>query len=302
MVSLLNSNVFKDFPTLKILVSHGGGAIPYHWARFEASSLRQPGATRFSERMRNLYYDTVIYSSDSLALLIKTVGADRCLFGTERPGVGTVKDPRTGKWMDETRYLIEAFDWLSDSDKKLIFEGNAKKLFKLEGVARGMIRPLFFAVLAALPLLAQQAITVNYPAKAPANWPLFLAKEGGYYQKYGLDAKLVFAVHPAGMAMLVSGEAQMTNYPMDQAMQAAMRDSSLVIMGSPLNRGFVCDDDARGYQEYPRAEGQTIRRESAGRSALQFCAGDSGEVRDRGAGCASGSRWGRMETDASRRW
>ena len=68
----------------------------------------------------------------SLALLIKTVGADRCLFGTERPGVGTVKDPLTGKWLDETRYLIEAFDWLSDADKKLIFEDNAKKLFNLK--------------------------------------------------------------------------------------------------------------------------------------------------------------------------
>jgi OH-DDVA meta-cleavage compound hydrolase len=136
VVSLLNSNVFKDFPTLKILVSHGGGAIPYHWARFEASSLRTPGATRFSERMRNLYYDTVLYSSESLALLIRTVGADRCLFGTERPGVGTVKDPRTGKWLDETRFLIEAFDWLSDADKKLIFEDNAKKLFKLDKAAQ----------------------------------------------------------------------------------------------------------------------------------------------------------------------
>lgn len=83
-----------------------------------------------------------------------------------------------------------------------------------------------------------QSITINYPAKAPANWPLFLAKEGGYYQKYGIDAKLVFAVHPAGIAMLVSGEAQMTNYPMDQAMQAALRDGSLVIMGSPLNRAL----------------------------------------------------------------
>lgn len=85
---------------------------------------------------------------------------------------------------------------------------------------------------------APQRITINYPAKAPANWPIFLAKEGGYYQKYGIDAKLVFAVHPAGMAMLVSGEAQMTNYPMDQAMQAAMHDPTLVIMGSPLNRGL----------------------------------------------------------------
>ncbi len=95
----------------------------------------------------------------------------------------------------------------------------------------------FVLLLAALPLLGQQ-ITINYPAKAPANWPLFLAKEGGYYQKYGLDVKLVFAVHPAGMAMLVSGEAKMTNYPMDQAMQAAMTDGSLVIVGSPLNRGL----------------------------------------------------------------
>jgi ABC-type nitrate/sulfonate/bicarbonate transport system substrate-binding protein len=90
-----------------------------------------------------------------------------------------------------------------------------------------------------LPAAAQlKPITINYPAKAPANWPLFMAKEGGYYQKNGLDAKLVFAVHPAGMAMLVSGEAQMTNYPMDQAMQAAMRDGSIVIMGSPLNRAL----------------------------------------------------------------
>jgi len=95
------------------------------------------------------------------------------------------------------------------------------------------------AALWALPAWAQlQKITINYPAKAPANWPLFLAQEGGYYKKYGFDATLAFAVHPAGIAMLVSGEAVMTNYPMDQAMQAAMRDGSLVIVGSPLNRGL----------------------------------------------------------------
>ena len=132
VVSLLSSNVFKDFPTLKILVSHGGGAIPYQYARFEASSLRRPGATRFSEAMRNLYYDTVLYSKDALELLFKTVGVDRCLFGTERPGVGTVKDPRTGRWLDETRFTIEAIEWLSDADKKMIFEDNAKKLFNLK--------------------------------------------------------------------------------------------------------------------------------------------------------------------------
>ena len=107
VLSLLTSSVFTDFPALKILVSHGGGAIPYQYARFEASSLRGKGP-RFSEQMRKLYYDTVLYSKDALELLFKTVGVERCLFGTERPGVGTVKDPRTGRWLDER--FVEAID------------------------------------------------------------------------------------------------------------------------------------------------------------------------------------------------
>ncbi|HLH32881.1 MAG TPA: amidohydrolase family protein, partial [Terriglobia bacterium] len=71
VVSLLNSNVFNDFPNLKIMVSHGGGAVPYQYARFEAGALRR-GGPRFSDKMRNLYYDTVLYSADALALLFKT--------------------------------------------------------------------------------------------------------------------------------------------------------------------------------------------------------------------------------------
>jgi predicted TIM-barrel fold metal-dependent hydrolase len=82
--------------------------------------------------MRHLYYDTVLYSKDALELLFKTVGVDRCLFGTERPGVGTVKDPRTGRWLDETRFTIESIEWLTDADKKMIFEDNAKRVFNLK--------------------------------------------------------------------------------------------------------------------------------------------------------------------------
>ncbi|HZI51962.1 MAG TPA: amidohydrolase family protein [Terriglobia bacterium] len=131
VVSLLTSSVFKDFPKLKIVMSHGGGAIPYQYARFEASAIRR-GMERFSDRMRNLYYDTVLYSPDALALLFKTVGADRCMFGTERPGVGTVIDPKTGKWLDETRHIIEGFEWLSAAEKKMIFEDTAKKVYKID--------------------------------------------------------------------------------------------------------------------------------------------------------------------------
>jgi ABC-type nitrate/sulfonate/bicarbonate transport system substrate-binding protein len=84
----------------------------------------------------------------------------------------------------------------------------------------------------------RQEVTINYPARAPSNWPLFIAKEGGYFEKYGLSAKLVFGVHPAGIAMIVSGEAAMTNYTLEQAMQAASKDASLVAVGSGYKKGL----------------------------------------------------------------
>jgi len=127
---LCNSSVFEDFPQLKILVSHGGGAIPYQMGRFQSGARRR--GTDFLERMRNLYYDTVLYSEEALRLLIKTVGVDRCVFGAECPGVGSTIDPQTGRTMDDIRPLIERFDWLSAADKQAIFSGNARRLFKLE--------------------------------------------------------------------------------------------------------------------------------------------------------------------------
>jgi ABC-type nitrate/sulfonate/bicarbonate transport system substrate-binding protein len=91
------------------------------------------------------------------------------------------------------------------------------------------------ALVSAQPL---QKITLNYPTRSASSWPMFMAKEGGYYQKYGLDATLVFGVHPAGVAMVVSGEAQMTNYSLETAMQAMARDGSLEVVGSPLNKAI----------------------------------------------------------------
>jgi OH-DDVA meta-cleavage compound hydrolase len=130
VISLAASKVFDNFPKLKIVCSHGGGAVPYHFGRFQAPSLRRSGKT-FLDGLRKLYFDTVLYTPLACELLIKTVGVDRCVFGTERPGVGTAKDPKTGRWMDDVKQYIDAFDWLSDADKKVIYEDNAKKLFRL---------------------------------------------------------------------------------------------------------------------------------------------------------------------------
>jgi ABC-type nitrate/sulfonate/bicarbonate transport system substrate-binding protein len=84
-----------------------------------------------------------------------------------------------------------------------------------------------------------QKTAINFPTRSGASWPMFIAKEGGYYQKYGLDVNLAFGAGPIGVAMISSGEAAMTNSSMEQALQAASRDpSALMMFGSSSNKGF----------------------------------------------------------------
>ena len=47
-MQLLQVDLFKDFPTLRLVIPHGGGAVPYHWGRYRGMSLemREPPARR----------------------------------------------------------------------------------------------------------------------------------------------------------------------------------------------------------------------------------------------------------------
>lgn len=128
--SLLNSSVMTDFPDLKIVVSHGGGAIPYQVGRFLAGGARH-GSSTYIDKLRTLYFDTCLYTRDAIELLLRTVGVDRSLFGTEKPGTGSQINPETGGWFDDIHLLIDEIDWLSDSERTALMEGNARKLFKI---------------------------------------------------------------------------------------------------------------------------------------------------------------------------
>jgi predicted TIM-barrel fold metal-dependent hydrolase len=71
----------------------------------------------------------VLYNWESLDLLLRIVGTDRCLFGTETPGIGSALDPETGRQLDDLRPVVEAIGWLSDEQRQAIFEGNARQVF-----------------------------------------------------------------------------------------------------------------------------------------------------------------------------
>lgn len=128
ILSMVEHKVFDTFPNLKIIVSHGGGSIPYQIGRWRANYGRHMGID-FDEQLRKFYFDTVLYNQESLDLLFRLVGTDRCLFGTENPGTGSYRDPKTGRMLDDIKPLIEGIDWLTEQDKKNIFEDNARKVF-----------------------------------------------------------------------------------------------------------------------------------------------------------------------------
>ncbi len=90
------------------------------------------------------------------------------------------------------------------------------------------------AVLRAQPL---RKLAIIFPTRSAGSWPMFCAKEGGFYEKHGLDADLTFGVHPTGLAGLVSGDVHMTNPALDQLAAAALRDPSVMVgMASMLNK------------------------------------------------------------------
>src|SRR5688500_11519414 len=115
------------------------------------------------------------------------------------------------------------------------------------------------AVLGCWPQAQQlQKVTINYPTRSGASWHLYLAKEGGYYQKYGLDVNLQFGVHPTGVAMLTSGQAVMVNHSLEQAMVASARDASFALMGSSSNKGLFALIAQKGFSDPKQLKGKRI--------------------------------------------
>jgi len=127
-MQFLLSDLFKDFPTLTFVIPHGGGAVPYHWGRYRGIA-QDMGRPPLEELLKNVYFDTCVYSYAGTELLIRQVGADNVVFASEMIGAVKGVDPRSGHYYDDTKRYLDAIEWLSEADKAKIFEGNALRAY-----------------------------------------------------------------------------------------------------------------------------------------------------------------------------
>jgi 4-oxalmesaconate hydratase len=127
-MQFLEGDLFRDFPDLRLIIPHGGGAVPYHWGRYRglADMLKRPPLTEHI--MRNVYFDTCVYHLPGIELLFKVIDVDNILFASEMFGAVKGKDPETGQYFDDTKRYIDALD-LSDADRKKVFEGNVRRIY-----------------------------------------------------------------------------------------------------------------------------------------------------------------------------
>jgi 4-oxalmesaconate hydratase len=127
-MQFLTADLFTDFPTLRFIIPHGGGAVPYHWGRYRglAQDMKRPPLTDLLGS--NVFFDTCVYHQAGIDLLLKIVPADNVLFGSEMVGAVRGIDPETGHHFDDTKRYIDTVG-LSERDRQQILESNARRVF-----------------------------------------------------------------------------------------------------------------------------------------------------------------------------
>ena len=129
-MQLLQGDLFADFPRLRLVIPHGGGAVPYHWGRFRglAQALGKPEPEQTLLSDGNVLFDTCVYHQPGIDLLLSVIPYEAVLFASEMIGAVRGIDPRTGRHFDDTRRYVENAG-LSDGELAAVEEHNARRAY-----------------------------------------------------------------------------------------------------------------------------------------------------------------------------
>ena len=128
-MQLCTSDLFSDFPDLKLIIPHGGGAVPYHWGRYRGVVQDQGRGELIDLIGANVFFDTCVYWQRGMQLLVDTLPSANVLFASEMIGAVRGVDPETGHRFDDTRFLLESLSGLDAADLSSIREQNALRVF-----------------------------------------------------------------------------------------------------------------------------------------------------------------------------
>jgi len=123
---LIFDGTLDKFPGLKICGAHGGGYLPSYIARSDYGCVRFPEGCRVmkkkpSEYIRQLYFDSMVFTAEGLRHLVAECGASQIMIGTDYPFA----------WSTTTVDHVLNTPGLSDADKRAILGETAAKLLKI---------------------------------------------------------------------------------------------------------------------------------------------------------------------------
>ena len=126
-MQLLEGDLFSRFPELRLVIPHGGGAVPYHWGRYRCLAMRM-GLADPAALLDNVFFDTCVYHQPGIDLLHRVLPEDNVLFASEMLGAVRGADPQTGVEWDDTKRYVDAAD-LTDAQRHKVFEANARHVY-----------------------------------------------------------------------------------------------------------------------------------------------------------------------------
>jgi 4-oxalmesaconate hydratase len=128
-MQFIQGDLFKDFPTLRLIIPHGGGAVPYHWGRYRGLSLSLKKRPLLEHVMNNVFFDTCVYHLPGIELLTRVVPIENILFASEMLGAVPGIDPETGFNFDDTKRYVDQVAHLDAASRQKIFETNARRVY-----------------------------------------------------------------------------------------------------------------------------------------------------------------------------